>query len=146
MLRRLFDGLAAAGGALTASAWPSFLQQYRVGLANRVDELARVVGEGRGRGGDVAAFAADQDVRLASLRDALAAIDTGGPIGRLAGFARGFDAATVQATWQRFEPGLQLGWSGVAHAVIGALAGLALAWIVAWPFRRAARRDHTGWA
>src|SRR4029453_7062619 len=45
MLRRLADGFAAAGGALAFSAWPSFLQQYRVGLANRIHQLARVGGQ-----------------------------------------------------------------------------------------------------
>jgi hypothetical protein len=145
MLRRLIDGLAAAGGALSASAWPSFLQQYRVGLASRIDELARVVGEAP-RGGDAAAFVARQETRLTTLREALAQIDTGGPIARLAGFARGFDPDTARVAWDRFEPALQFGWSGAAHALAGALLGLALVGGVAWPARRIAlRRRRERW-
>jgi hypothetical protein len=147
MLRRVLDGFAAAAGALAASAWPSFLQQYRVGLASRIDELARVAAEGRGRAGaDVAAFIADQERRLASLRETLAALEAAGPFRRVVAFAAGFDPATARVTWDRFEPALQLGWSGALHAAAGALIGLALAWLVAWPLRRRARHGRPGWA
>ena len=44
-LGRLIVGLAAAGGALTASQLPEFTQQYRQRLGGAVDELLRVVAD-----------------------------------------------------------------------------------------------------
>ena len=137
MLRRLFESLMAALGGVAGSAWPSFLQQYRVGIANRIDELARVVVDARLRPGAMGnVFLSDQERRLDGLRDALAWLDSAGPIGGAVAFVRGFDAATLRTTWERFEPALQFGWAGTLHLAAGALAGLALASALGWPVRR----------
>ncbi len=167
LLRRFALAFGLVCGLIGAQA-PEFAQQYRQRLAGAVDELARVVATfdaearakdltpveaiarleqnadplARERGRDMA----EDRIRLAHLRDALAAFTTAAPAPRLFAVATTFDAETARRAWGDFEPAIPT----TAEGFFVAFASAALGWLAAhvslWPARQRAARRRTGTA
>lgn len=139
--------LALAGGltgALGASQFPEFSQQYRQRLGGAVDELARQVtryeadaqaagmalpmylaalaAEGPLARTQAANMAADV-TRYQDLSADLARLDGAGPFMRAKLAAQAFDGEIARRAWQTYEPALPLTFEGATFAGTGLLTG-----------------------
>ncbi|MBL8587051.1 MAG: DUF2937 family protein [Methylobacteriaceae bacterium] len=162
ILRRLIFALSLLIGAL-ASQLPEYAQQYRQRLGGAIDELQRIVAQ---FDRDAASEALDREAALKRLQDnadALArnravdmretiaresrlsrqqaAMREAGSFGRLAVFARDFDAGIARRAWGDFEPALPATVEGFVIGVAGFLFGGGLLRLVAAPFRRRRREQ-----
>jgi hypothetical protein len=148
MIGRILNGLAAIGGAGTASQFPAFYQQYlqRLGgradqaraQAERVQEAALSLGlspEQYMQSLQTSAEAAarrEAEVVAASLADAqslTAAFERlaeAEPAMRPALFASHFDPSIAAATAESFQPALPLSVETLVYASLGMLLGLLL--------------------
>jgi len=140
-LGRLIVGIAAAGGALTASQLPEFTQQYRQRLGGAVDELLRVVADfdadaARNQLTRVAAldtygrsaepFLRDRGVsmervfsRFEYLSEQQARLESAPPLMRPVVALSGADSRVLEGAWSDFEPAVPVTAAGFVWAAIG---------------------------
>ncbi|HEX9466476.1 MAG TPA: DUF2937 family protein [Alphaproteobacteria bacterium] len=141
MFRSLLDGIGAAVGAAVFSVLPSFIQQYAAALSACQTELARIIGDAAQRPDIMSpAYLAQTQARAAWCTEAAQAIDAGLGFERLIAFLQNFDPDIARATLRVFQPALQVSLDGVYFFAIGIVVGLIVVNVVAWPFRRLARR------
>ena len=147
-------------GAVGASQFPEFSQQYAQRLAGAVDELQRVVAEfdadaasvGASReealvdlaqGGAIGAARADTMAgtitRHARLSADLEALKNAGPFTRAAQATRFTDTDIAGRAWEDYKPAVPFTFEGAVFAGAGFLAGLialsVLFYVLSLPFR-----------
>lgn len=160
ILRRLAFAVSLLLGAL-ASQLPEFAQQYRQRLGGAIDELQRIVAQ---FDRDAASQSLDREAalnrlqgnadplaakRATDMRETIArenrltrqqeAMRDAGSFGRLAVFARDFDAGIAHRAWGDFEPALPATLEGVVIGVAGFIFGGGLLRLLAAPFGRRRR-------
>ena len=140
-LGRLIVGLAAAGGALTASQLPEFTQQYRQRLGGAVDELLRVVADFDADAarnpltGEAAVstytrsaepFLGDRGAsidrvffRFEKLSEQQARLESAPPLMRPIVALSRPDPAVLEDAWSDFEPAVPVSAAGFVWAAIG---------------------------
>jgi hypothetical protein len=163
--RRLALAVGLLCGLIGAQA-PEFAQQYRQRLAGAVDELARVVATfdaeaadknltpdeairrleinvdpiAQMRGRDMA----EDKIRLARLKDALAAFTGNAPVRRLMAILSTFDPATARRAWGDFQPAVPTTAESLAVGGVAWALGWLATHLVVWPARRRAARRREG--
>lgn len=163
LLRRVILAVSLFLGAL-ASQLPEFAQQYRQRLGGAIDELQRIVAqfdrdaqsENLEREAALKRLQANADPlaskRATDLRETIArenrltrqqqAMREAGSFGRLAVFARDFDAGIARRAWGEFEPALPATIEGFVTAVAAFLFGGGLLRLLAAPFGRRRKREN----
>ena len=166
-MRKVLALVAGLAGGAGASQAPEFTQQYLQRLAGQVDALAVVVADfdaSAAKAGLTRVQALEElqgsafldsrrdDMirtfgRYAGLSADLVALRQASVMERLTMPWRFTDAATINATWADFRPGVQLTFEGAVAGGAGFAAGwLALQAVLSalfWPFRRW-RREPAG--
>lgn len=156
--RQTLTLLSALTGAVAVGQAPEFAQQYMQRLGGALDELAVVVADfdaDAARNGlsrlealethqnSATPLFRDRGVsmlrtidRYEALLDQAARFERLPPVARPLVLATGPDNRLMTGAWRAFEPALPLTPHGLAWTAFGFIAGVALAWLVALPFRR----------
>jgi hypothetical protein len=140
-LGRLVVGVAAATGALAASQFPEFAQQYRQRLGGALEEMRQVVAEfdadaarneltreealGRYRNAEEP-FLRDQGTsvggsieRYEELTAQRVRLESAPALMRPVVILRNPDARVIRGAWQDYEPGLPTTPAGLVWAALG---------------------------
>ncbi|WP_438957094.1 DUF2937 family protein [Cognatiyoonia sp.] len=151
---------AGVAGAVAASQYPAFTQQYIQRLGGQVDALSRVVSDfdnsaleaGLGRDAALLQMTGTEfltfrqsDMRAtfrrhADLTDHLAILNSATPMARLTMPHRIADAETFAATWDSFSPAIPVTRAGALATGVGGFLGFAVVLSVLSAFARPFRR------
>lgn len=152
--------VAGVAGAVTASQYPAFTQQYIQRLGGQVDALTQVVidfdrsaleaGLGREEAlqqmtGTPFLVARQSDMRATfarhiALQDHLEVLRNATPLERLVMPHRIADEDTLAATWSDFSPSLPVTRAGAYSAGLGGFVGYVVLLALLSPFRTLYRR------
>ncbi|MEQ8344878.1 MAG: DUF2937 family protein [Sneathiellaceae bacterium] len=139
ILRDLWNGAFAVGGAGGVSQGPAFLQQYMQRLGGTIDGMKRAAES-------LEQVPAQLQLQIQTLQAHEAALLAASPLTRPYVFLKTVDQRVLDGTVATFEPALPLTTEALVYAVIGmflaVLLGGVLAWLIAFPFRRSVGRPR----
>jgi len=133
-LDSMTGAVIGAAGALAASQWREYLQQYRQRLGGHLDEargqvlhlsdLRELAGEAQRQ--VVSNMMAASQARADSLAETLRALAEATPPLQPVVFVRHFDPVAARATLESFQPALPMDAASLAWAVAGLVGALML--------------------
>ena len=161
-MRRFLNVVGGVFLGLTLSQYPEYTQQYEQRLGGAVDELQAIVTafdaaaarEGLDREEALGRYNTNADAfivgqgadmratfeRYEKLSRHLAALDDGGPFGRMTAIARYYDPQIAARTLENYAPAVPATTEGLAFAGAGVLGGYGLTALATAPFRRRRKR------
>lgn len=125
IVRDLWNGIFAVGGAAAVSQAPAFMQQYLQRLGGTVDGMRR------------AAETLDQvpaqlSLQIATLHTHETALRTATPLTRPYVLLRDLDQRVLDGTLATFEPAVPLTLEALVYAAIGMVLAVLLGGLLAW--------------
>jgi len=125
ILRDLWNGIFAVGGAGAVSQGPAFMQQYLQRLGGTVDGMKRVTES-------MDQVPATLSAQIASLQAHEASLIAATPLQRPILFLRDLDQRVLDGTLANFEPAVPLTTEALVYALIGMVLAIALGSLLAW--------------
>lgn len=141
ILRDLWNGVFAVGGAAGISQGPAFMQQYMQRLGGTIDGMTRAAES-------LQEVPAQLLLQIKVLQAHEAALQAATPLTRPFVFLQTLDQRVLDGTVAAFEPALPLTAEALVYAGIGMLLAILLGGVLAWllaslfwrPFNRPRRR------
>lgn len=127
IIRDLWNGIFAVGGAAGASQGPALMQQYLQRLGGTVDGMRRAAES-------LEQVPAELNLQIIALHRHLLELQAATPLTRPYVFLRDLDPRVLDGTLASFEPAVPLTAEAMVYALVGLVIAVLFGGFLAWLF------------